>query len=339
MLPRFSRLLFIFLSGFLLVLFASLSNHTQVLVTKPPSPFDDIAVHIPPFVRNGEELVPGFKFVMTDLYGDCSFGNYCKAFSTGSEYKGHEHVVEAILFALKVKCSSEQSLAIDLGANIGFFTAIIASLGCNVISLEPQTPLVRFLRATIEVNGWHKMVSLQNAAAGAEVGTLRLHKLWVLGGAHKQRWNRTMIAPVIPMRHLVHRDIAFLKIDVDGPDALLLRALLPLLETHNVWNVIVELNMRSWPTASNISVEEGVQLVSEFYRLGYSLYLVCRQEFPSYHVDVLQQLGEVRNWNHFTHAYHIPKAQLRNVLAMNDWYTKNIFFSKDTRMRYNRYHS
>jgi len=96
------------------------------------SPFSDLAVHVPPFRQKLDRpVIPGFSLVLTDLFGTCMFGNFCLGQAMANYwYSGHEHVIEAILFSLENKCilPSSAALAVDIGANLGFFTVLIASL-------------------------------------------------------------------------------------------------------------------------------------------------------------------------------------------------------------------
>jgi FkbM family methyltransferase len=69
---------------------------------------------------------------------------------------------------------------IDVGANMGFVTLMLASLVGStgrVVALEPSPKTFRKLRQTVEKNGYADLVTALNLGCGSEAGTVTLHQV------------------------------------------------------------------------------------------------------------------------------------------------------------------
>jgi FkbM family methyltransferase len=258
--------------------------------------FSGLTVTIPPLYRGGSELLPGWHMVVRDFWGRCAFGDlekagdfYCQFFQDGKEYAEHRHVVLPLAAALEGQCmrSGHPELVIDIGANVGFYSLAAASAGCRVVAVEPQPALARFFRASVIANGWESRITVKNAAAGEVPGKLNLTRLWVPGVV--QKGNASIVASVVPLKALLTSDVLLLKLDVDGPDGLLLRALVPLLKNLNVWNLILELNADLWPEFG-LSQRDGTALLERIADLGYDFYLTFEEQFQYYPREILEKL-------------------------------------------------
>jgi FkbM family methyltransferase len=91
----------------------------------------------------------------------------------------HSHYVRALketdreqataqLFADSVK---EGSVVLDIGAHLGYFTALAATRGATVLAFEPNRSTLPYLRRTLELNGVADRVRVVERAAGAKEGT------------------------------------------------------------------------------------------------------------------------------------------------------------------------
>ena len=63
----------------------------------------------------------------------------------------------------------------DLGANIGTFTCLASSKGCNVISFEPEPDNFRLLNENIQLNNSQNVLSLQEGVVAGPDSTLDLY--------------------------------------------------------------------------------------------------------------------------------------------------------------------
>eukprot|EP01137_Pigoraptor_chileana_P009922 Opistho-2@58861 len=295
--------------------------------------FDEIALTVISTVRNGIEYIPSHRIVATDFYGACSFAD-CTYLEKADADK---HVVDALLTSLVGKCDpasqapqSEWPLAIDLGSNIGQFASFLRAMQCRVKTVEPQVPLNRFFRGTLDVNKWADdgSVLVHEGAVGEEPGELKLTHLWVPGGVKANRWKQEFVAPVIPLRSIITEDVAFLKLDIDGPEAIVFRALLPILKRHSVDNIMAEITYLRWPWDFNVTYDAGAETLDKYYDLGYSVYLTYENEFKIYPPETLSKLQGLRHFHFFDHCYFIPRPHLKEVLMMANKSTKNLYFSR-----------
>lgn len=133
-------------------------------------------------------------------------------------------------------------LAIDLGANIGAVTKVLAATGADVIAFEPDP--VTFAKLTERFAG-HANVSLVNAAVGVGGGTVRLMrgenfeenprlastKSTILAGAAGVDTGNFVDVPLIDFPTLVRQEVAkrgridFIKMDIEGSELDVLEAM------------------------------------------------------------------------------------------------------------------
>ena len=92
--------------------------------------------------------------VMETIPGKCDlFGGpqVCLDYSRGLHHEPEHHVREAIL-SLMTPCLWRNCSALDIGANVGQFTVMMAALGSRVVAVEGQIVLAKALKQTVEVN-------------------------------------------------------------------------------------------------------------------------------------------------------------------------------------------
>ena len=141
------------------------------------------------------------------------------------------------------------STVIDVGANIGLSTILLARMAERVIAFEPSPPNVAFLRRNLERNGINN-VEVHAVAASSEPGTLRFHVAQFGAGSHVVAAGHvssdsisTVDVKAVTLDESDLPSIAFIKIDAEGhePDVLagarqLLARDRPLIYTEvNIW--------------------------------------------------------------------------------------------------------
>ena len=153
------------------------------------------------------------------------------------------------LAALIERQVPRKSTVIDVGANIGLSTILLARMTERVIAFEPSPPNVAFLRRNLERNGITN-VEIHAAAASDKPGTLRFHVAQFGAGSHvvaaghvSSSTMPTVDVPAVTLDDAELPPVAFIKIDAEGhePDVLagarrLLARDRPLIYTEvNIW--------------------------------------------------------------------------------------------------------
>jgi len=123
-------------------------------------------------------------------------------------------------------------LVFDIGAHVGDRTAAFCRLGCRVVAVEPQPPLVGLLR---KFYGHSPTVMIAPVAVAASPGTIELlinsanptlttaSPIFVAAAARargwrRERWGRRLRVPAVTLDQLIerHGEPNFLKLDVEG---------------------------------------------------------------------------------------------------------------------------
>jgi len=59
--------------------------------------------------------------------------------------------------------SSAKNLVVDIGSNIGWYSALAIAHGCRAITVDGAKDALMYYAATVEMNGWHKKSSIVNS--------------------------------------------------------------------------------------------------------------------------------------------------------------------------------
>jgi hypothetical protein len=108
---------------------------------------------------------PRVPLVMETAPGTCDLfwdrpsvrPNPCDDFSQRNIWEPDPHVREVIASALH-HCRWGPCRSLDVGANIGYMVAFMASLGSHVVAVEPQKELAGALLQSVSLNGWQDRV-------------------------------------------------------------------------------------------------------------------------------------------------------------------------------------
>jgi len=119
---------------------------------------------------------PPIRLVMETIPGTCNFysqTDYCSRFSNDQDFEPEYHVKEVIASFL-TGCHFRACPVVEFGANNGWFTSYMLSLGATVLAVEPQSDFAQAVRDTAALNGWsHRALILAALVATnrARVGT------------------------------------------------------------------------------------------------------------------------------------------------------------------------
>lgn len=145
------------------------------------------------------------------------------------------------------------NIVFDIGANEGVMSACAATLvganGC-VVAIEPQSRLLDLLEINLALNstGTYHIVHGAVSDRDGDCVTLSLHPERNTGGSsivHKYRWSRkNERVPTYTVEHVAKSygidHIDFVKIDVEGYEPEVVRALHPLFNNRRIGKVLVD---------------------------------------------------------------------------------------------------
>lgn len=297
-------------------------------------------------------LVQSYKVLHHTPYGRCLHLKDRACDTVAGD--GDRHVHAAILTsfdtqmgAAKIDFSNMQAapLCIDLGGNSGQFTLLMRAAGCRVDSYEPQSDMNWFHTGSLIANNWlgapyGRMggVKLIQGGASNQSGEIKLSFLWRPGGAPL---SKPLTVKAYPIADIVQADIHMLKLDVDGPEALILDGLMPILKKEKpvITNMIAEITVSTFPQFG-YNDQMMFDIFDAFYERGYTVYLVFSEEFQFYDQTVLQKCRLLKDWRFFDALYEVPRTAMPEVLIMNVTRdnkivrkTKNFFFTLDPELQ------
>jgi FkbM family methyltransferase len=217
--------------------------------------------------RDQVELVqfPGFSIFASN--DDLAIGHHV--------FGGHPY--EPGIAATFNRCVKPGMAVVDVGANIGCLTMLLASLveaSGLVVAVEPNAENIKLLEASRRVNGFDQVLVVQ-AAAGRRTGLLALNISHSNGmtGELPEDADAVFASHPVPCFALdailpKGRRIDLIKIDTEGAE---LNALIGLLETINRDRPVIvsEFSPATLPGISRCSGPEYLRfLIARGYRIG-----------------------------------------------------------------------
>ncbi|WP_421358111.1 FkbM family methyltransferase [Agrobacterium rosae] len=178
---------------------------------------------------------------------------------------------------------SKGMTALDVGANIGFFTTMMAGLvgeSGKVIALEPVNDTFQKLSSAVALNRQQSIVELHNVAASSGEGSFELTydlNSFNMGGVSLRREgdnNRLRItqkAVTSRIDDLVWgRPIHFMKMDIEGAEGIALDGAFETLSSSKPL-IIMEFNENQLRQVSRISAAELFRKVLNFGYSGHAI--------------------------------------------------------------------
>jgi FkbM family methyltransferase len=176
---------------------------------------------------------------------------------------------------------------LDIGANIGFFATYMASfVGAegHVYAYEPIAANAALLERSIRENRFSERITLRRAAVGAAPGEIRLAYLPLESGSHNSGGayllgaegtapyhHETVSVPMVRLdEEEFRRPVRFIKIDVEGAEALVFRGARELLAADRP----VILSEIHPPQLARVSECRPADLIEEMRELGYECALL-----------------------------------------------------------------
>jgi FkbM family methyltransferase len=201
--------------------------------------------------------------------------------------------------------------AIDLGANVGYYTVLFAEkVGPKgrVFAFEPAPENVELLERNVKLNGFEQ-VQVVPKACSDESGTIALHLsragkgLHTIGAPGNANWDSVQVEmvrldDVFP--ELAFR-VDFLKIDIEGAESRALRGMEALIARSDRLRILTEVN----PTALEQNGETAEMYLRQLLDYGFEIRAVVdeqaravrRVELPELLRMCVQRPREVKHWN------------------------------------------
>eukprot|EP00930_Biecheleria_cincta_P092679 TRINITY_DN8268_c0_g2_i3.p1 TRINITY_DN8268_c0_g2~~TRINITY_DN8268_c0_g2_i3.p1 ORF type:complete len:386 (-),score=41.51 TRINITY_DN8268_c0_g2_i3:26-1183(-) len=180
---------------------------------------------------------PPIRLVMEWIPGTCDFytSNFCSALEEDRHFEPDYTVREAIASFLD-GCHWRVCRTLDLGANNGWMSAYMLSMGAHVLAVEPQPDLVEGLKATIALNCWERRGKVLRGFVDAHPGSQGQRPVskfhWREGGQLQD--NAFPIVDVMPLDKVIEAaasmatpedlspgadlEIELVKMDADAPE-------------------------------------------------------------------------------------------------------------------------
>jgi FkbM family methyltransferase len=176
--------------------------------------------------------------------------------------------------AAMMRCVRRGAVVADIGANLGYFTLLLADLvgpEGRVLSFEPNPDMTNLLRKSISCNGFGGYTDLHEIALGAHEGhaTLDVDEQYPGGGRSVARseehvvgnkpvmssdayygksqptaWQHTQVSPLVRMTRfdaiVGALDVEFIKMDVEGCEQFVWSGMTKLLERKRPLTIFME---------------------------------------------------------------------------------------------------
>ncbi len=180
----------------------------------------------------------------------------------------HELSVSEAMWRL----TDHSDIALDVGANIGYFTSLLSHRARAVISLEPHPVLLQRLRANVA--HWKPCITVEGAAASSSKGLAELGQPAVFGvnagmSGLDVAGECTFPVETVALDELVEgSSVGMLKIDVEGHELAALEGLGNALAERRVRDILFEERDPLPTPVSDRLTNHGFELFSLRQRLG-----------------------------------------------------------------------
>jgi FkbM family methyltransferase len=255
-----------------------------------------------PFVRSIDNFIRSF------LKSDFAIVDGHKMFLDSGDYLqlSTRGVCEKLTTEIIKKEVKKGNIVLDLGANIGYYSLILAKLvGKNgrVFAFEPDPVNFAILKKNIQINNYQNVVAYQKAVSN-QSGTLRLYQNPKNPGAHTIyqdfKENRTSIkVKSIKLDDYFQNHklrIDFIKMDIEGAEAAALLGMMNILKRNKKIKIITEFQPLGLER-SGFGARKFLELLKE---LGFKLYEIDEEKKiikPAVISDLLKKYTPIRR-NH-----------------------------------------
>ena len=182
-----------------------------------------------------------------------------------------DEIVERLSMTLQSACRAKQSLFIDVGVNIGFFSLLAASWGCSVIGFEANPTLRGLVQNSADLNGFDRFMIVPHGAGPTRSKVFVNNKRTcpACSSVTTETDPDAVQIELVDISSYIHERPMFMKIDIDGYEIGALEGALAMIRKFKLPHGYVELNAHWWQR-SGISHERGTRLITQLSDLGYT---------------------------------------------------------------------
>ncbi|HWD23850.1 MAG TPA: FkbM family methyltransferase [Acidimicrobiales bacterium] len=193
---------------------------------------------------------------------------------------GYFEPYETALIASEIR---QGDVVLDIGANIGYYTLILARLVGDhgrVYAFEPDPANFHLLKKNVRANGYQNVVFIKKAVSDAS-GSLNLylcpdnkgdHRVY---DSHDDRTSIAIEATTIDEQFAEFQgEINFIKMDIQGAEGRAVRGMRRMLERHRDVKIITEF----WPAGLKRSGIDARDYLADLDQLGFQLFRIDEDE-------------------------------------------------------------
>jgi FkbM family methyltransferase len=216
------------------------NNHLDNgVVCENPKSFKDLLLRYPKYAKQNVTIRrtitdPPFVFAGIATYGGGSNGDIIR--------NGVWSPTETSIFRviLKERDPRYDGVVIDVGANVGYFTILSASLGFRVLSYEPNPNPFLFVKLNIELNGLGHLIKAHNLGVSNRPSHFYLSDSddWSIATVVN---SPGLLVNTTTLWHEINENVLLLKIDVEGFEDVVLQDFELILKKYNIENILLEI--------------------------------------------------------------------------------------------------
>ena len=155
------------------------------------------------------------------------------------------HVLKALeAMAFRTNACQNGEIAMDVGANVGFFTLALLAMGCEVVAFEMQEDLYEMVKFSSCINGFSHLLTIHNVAVsdkGGEVLRYNQVRHGNVGGTGLASESGSVEVRSVRIDSLIlNKTVAVMKIDVEGYEEQAFSGMSSMFEKRLVKSIIME---------------------------------------------------------------------------------------------------
>ena len=140
------------------------------------------------------------------------------------------------------RAAHSPNLMVDVGMNVGYFSAMALAAGCRVVAFEPTEYHHPYAMMTAILSGYQNHFTIQKLAASDKTGEKIPFNDWSVAHSTNEEKDGTRLPHVLTTRvdDIVNEDVLYLKVDVEGHEPEVFQGLSKLLTTKVVLVIVWE---------------------------------------------------------------------------------------------------